>query len=514
IRDAQGAVYCFQGTVRDITAQKQAQLDRRESEQRYHILIEQLSDAVFQGDADGGFMVVNEAAVALTGRTREQLLQCNMRDLFPPAELGRRPLRHDLLKLGQSYTTERQLLRGDGTTLTVEMTSKMLPDGNHLCVMRDITERSRLLRELQSSNERYQTLFTVETDAIVLVDVETLKIVEANPAACILYGYDHAAMLTLTATDLSDEPVETSGAIGAGGDGIVIIPQRWHRSRSGVRFPVEISARFFTMHGRPMLFCAMRDIGDRMRKQEEREQLLTALTIANSELRSLDELKNNLLSNVSHELRTPLVAVRGYAELMREGISGPVNEQQQAHFDTMLRNIDRLLKLINNLLEFSRQGKHAPLQRERFAVAELIAEVLRLLEPKAAEKQVRLSAEPLPRDVQVLADRHKLQQVLINLTDNALKFTPSGGSVVLAVAADDTRLRLSVTDTGVGIPENERRRIFERFYQIDSSSTRVHGGAGIGLAIVRDIVEQHGGTIEVVSTVGSGSTFTVTLPLT
>lgn len=241
------------------------------------------------------------------------------------------------------------------------------------------------------------------------------------------------------------------------------------------------------------------------------EDKLNELEVANAELCSLDVMKNNLLANVSHELRTPLVAVRGYAEMISAGRSGPVTTQQREQCGVMLRNVDRLLVLIDNLLQLTRSvHDDSRPQGALFAADELLAEAAGLVRDQAEEKGVAMHCRG--GGVPVFGDRRQLLQVLINLLDNAIKFTPAGGTVTVTATASADGVRLAVADTGRGIPPEEQKRIFERFYQVDGSSTREHGGLGLGLTIAREITARHSGQIEVASSPGQGATFTIVLP--
>ncbi len=234
---------------------------------------------------------------------------------------------------------------------------------------------------------------------------------------------------------------------------------------------------------------------------------------AEQELRSLDQMKSNLLANVSHELRTPLVAIRGYNELIAEGMSGAVTPLQREQLLVVIRNIDRLLGLIDNLLNFAKlEVGTMRLNCAPCELRELVRDAVNTAEPKARRAQVALRTV-LPDDaVMLTADADRISQVCNNLIDNAIKFTPPSGTITLTVRRERRQAVLQVQDTGMGIPEEAHTRIFERFYQVDCGPTRRRGGTGIGLAIVREIVRLHHGSIKVSSAPGKGTLFTVVLP--
>ncbi|MDQ7029306.1 MAG: ATP-binding protein [Ardenticatenia bacterium] len=229
--------------------------------------------------------------------------------------------------------------------------------------------------------------------------------------------------------------------------------------------------------------------------------------------KELERLKSNFLSVISHELRTPLHSIGGFVDVILMGKTGPINELQRDFLETVKEQAHHLYQLIEDLLEFNRlESGQFQLSPAPVEIGTLIKEVVEAMFPVADERKVRLVNRVSVPTATVEGDRKRLRQVFINLVDNALKFTPAGGSITLQASAGAQEVVVSVQDTGIGIPEEEQARIFERFYQVDSGLTREHRGTGLGLAIVKHIVEQHGGRIWVESRVNEGSTFFVGLP--
>jgi two-component system phosphate regulon sensor histidine kinase PhoR len=229
-----------------------------------------------------------------------------------------------------------------------------------------------------------------------------------------------------------------------------------------------------------------------------------------SEIHRLEAIRRDFVANVSHELRTPLTAIRGFAETLRG--SELSAEQRRQYLDVILRHADRLTALIEDLLELSRiEGGTRELVLESTDVAALARGLIQDLKPRLDAKRLRgeLRAEPVPR---ALADRRALEQVLLNLLDNAIKYSEPGGRIELVVSDSPTGVRIDVTDTGIGIPEADRARIFERFYRVEKARSRDLGGTGLGLAIVKHLVQAQDGEVSVTSREGQGSTFTVRLP--
>lgn len=246
-------------------------------------------------------------------------------------------------------------------------------------------------------------------------------------------------------------------------------------------------------------------------------------------LKELDRLKSNFLATVSHELRTPLTSIMGYGEMLAEGVAGELNEEQKEFVETIRTKSEQLLGLIMSLLDLSKlESGTTAVRVSRLAITSVLEEAMTTLLPTAMKKGVTLELDA-PSDLPpVLGDAERLRQVFINLTDNAVKFTPTGGRVrlearpsfeqpddepaLIIVAPLRQVVEVRVSDTGIGIPEVERQKVFDPFYQVDQSSTREYGGAGLGLAIVKRLVEAHQGSIHVEANEPNGATFVVWLP--
>jgi signal transduction histidine kinase/DNA-binding response OmpR family regulator len=255
-------------------------------------------------------------------------------------------------------------------------------------------------------------------------------------------------------------------------------------------------------------------IQENIQQLEDNNRMLANL---NEELKELDRVKSDLLANVSHELRTPLTSIKGYTEYILEGKLGLITQKQQKGLMVVQRNLERLSKLINALLDYSlMDAEKMVLIVKPFSLKVLSKQIVVNLGSELERRKLHFQID-IPDDLPlVLGDKEKLYQVLENLTINAIKFTNSGGRITLHaephLEGDDIFVRIYVSDTGVGIPEHAMPRIFDRFYQVDATSKRKYGGMGLGLAIARSIVEAHKGMITVESEAGKGTTFTVTLP--
>ncbi|HXJ45003.1 MAG TPA: PAS domain-containing sensor histidine kinase, partial [Bryobacteraceae bacterium] len=226
-----------------------------------------------------------------------------------------------------------------------------------------------------------------------------------------------------------------------------------------------------------------------------------------------NRLKSEFLSNVSHELRSPLHAVLGFGELLAEESVGPLNEKQKRFLAHMLSNSEHLLELINELLDLSRiEAGQLELRKEVFHLNAVLSEALTSVRPRATARTLNLRVN-LGIPVTLFADRLRIKQILHNLLSNAIKFTPDGGEVSLSAAPRDQFVEISVSDTGIGIPKDHLLAVFDKFHQVRAATAASCEGAGLGLAITKGLVEQHGGRIWLDSEIGKGSRFTFTLPL-
>lgn len=256
---------------------------------------------------------------------------------------------------------------------------------------------------------------------------------------------------------------------------------------------------------------------DLLRANETLEQRVAdrtaELKAALERLNEFNQLKANFVANISHELRTPLTHIKGYSMLLSDGTLGPVTDDQRTALTTTHTAIARLEQLISDLISYAAAAKgDLNLNLRPCSAASIVAATIERSQPKAERQQVRLTHNLAAELPPVLADEEKLFWTLMQLVDNGLKFTQPGGTVTVAVALSGQQVVMSVQDTGIGIPADRVPDIFEPFQQLDGSSTRRYGGTGLGLALVRRILEAHGAHMQVSSQAGVGSEFSFALP--
>jgi signal transduction histidine kinase len=238
----------------------------------------------------------------------------------------------------------------------------------------------------------------------------------------------------------------------------------------------------------------------------ERTEKLEAAT---QKLRELDELKSASVSIASHEVRTPLCAIKGYVDNLLAGFVSELNDQVVYYLKRIDYNVNRLIRMTNDLLDLSQiEANRLTLDLQDLSIQEVLDQVVETFQREAQEKAITITTQ-VPRALQVRADRHKLERILTNLLDNAIKFTPPGGWVrIESHRANERAVKLTVTDTGCGIAPHALAKVFEKFHR----ETSEHRGVGLGLSITKSLVELHGGHISVDSRVGQGTTFSFTLP--
>jgi PAS domain S-box-containing protein len=385
-------------------------------------------------------------------------------------------------------------------------------------------------RQESSLESRYRKLLHAVPDAILEVDPEG-RITILNEAAERMFGYTRAEFLGLNVETLVPAAMRSGHAKHRSsyaehpntrpmGTGLELQGQR----KDGSLFPVEISLSPNWIEGSLHVIASVRDITERKtvenRLRSLREQYTAELTLKNEQLEArnreverANRLKTEFLASMSHELRTPLHTIIGFSELLGEQLEGPLTEKQQRFVGHILQDARHLLELINEVLDISKiESGRLELKRETFDFGQCVEEVMAGIRHHAASRNITLENQNNFHE-SLYADRLRLKEILYNLLNNAVKFTPEGGRVWIEAGREGDTLHISVCDTGIGIPEKEQPSIFEKFYQVGDISGGVREGTGLGLPITKHLVELHGGAISVASQPGKGSSFRLVLPL-
>jgi PAS domain S-box-containing protein len=517
--------------IRDLTERQRAEQELRESEQRLRLTREEAPDGFVLIDASGRIVEWNPEAERELGWTREEILDQDACSTFVPAEhvAEFRAVLDAAVTARQgapvAARSEAEAQRKDGSRLPVEyIVWSMEVAGETLlnAVIHDISERKNAEEALRASREGLMDLFNSTSDLIQLVQPD-LRLQDVNPAWQAALGYEGEDVRGLPVLEIVAP--EERDAYRAGLESVLTGTPRTVETtfvaRGGGRIRVEGFENCRFVDGEPLIIRGFfRDITQRSQIEEERDQLLEAerraaelLAEQNERLRQLDQMRHEFVSLVSHQARTPLTLIRGYLELLLDGDAGPLTAQQQRFLGFIAEGSERLLELANDLLFISRvDAGQLKLSLKDVDVVSLAAAAVGALHPIADERSVDLVLEAEEETPPVHVDVYAIRQAIDNLLSNGVKFTPDGGRVTLRVRTRDDSVVLEVADTGIGIPESEQPRLFERFFRASNAATHAMPGAGLGLAIVKEIADAHGGTLEFESAMGKGTSFRLVLP--
>jgi PAS domain S-box-containing protein len=410
-----------------------------------------------------------------------------------------------------------------GEPIEIELTVSPRASGGLLLVAIDRSQARRAEKaasERQRGEARFRELLDAAPDAIIEVE-RSGAIVLVNQAAEALFGYSREELLTLNVDALVPEAMRAGHSHNRAafwnkpgtrpmGRGLVLSARR----RDGSDIPVEISLSPVKSEDGFRVTAIIRDVTERRLAEEKIRAANLELEARNREIERADRLKSEFLASMSHELRTPLHTIIGFTELLGEELEGPLNDKQKRFVEHVRKDSVHLLELINDVLDLSKiEAGRMDLDIRSVDATEVLADTLNGIVQSAAAKTIAVENR-LAAPFLVMADRVRLREVFTNLLSNAIKFTPAGGKVSVDARREGrTRIRFSITDTGIGIAPEDQAVIFDKFRQVGATTRGVREGTGLGLAIVKNLVEMHGGRIEVESAPGKGSCFSFTVPL-
>jgi PAS domain S-box-containing protein len=381
--------------------------------------------------------------------------------------------------------------------------------------IRDISDRKRTELALIRSRDLREAIFNESTDALFLVDSQTNRTLDCNQRAVDLFeASDKHQLINIEGHTLQTQPFtpeELEAIYEEMAQYGVWSQELEYQTLVGNRFWGNIAAKLITLAGQRMKLVRVTDIT--ARKQAE-----AILQRTNQELARATRMKDEFLANMSHELRTPLNAILGMTEGLQDGVFGPLNQRQRNALRTVEQSGSHLLELINDILDLAKiEAGQMSIEPIPVSIPYLCSSSLPFVQAQAQAKGINLRVEVPQNLPSILVDERRLRQVLINLLNNAVKFTPAGGTVTLratslATESEGSWVRLTVSDTGIGIAPEHLERLFKPFVQIDSTLNRQYGGTGLGLALVQRIIDLHGGQVQVSSEVGVGSHFSINLP--
>ena len=533
---------CVISTSVDITDRKRAEEALRLSEERHRQVSSRISDYVYSGRVrpDGSATTdwISGAFERITGYTTEEInqLPLGFASLVLPDDLAPIVAWQPVLREQRTATVEYRLRCKDGSLrwlrdyMRIESGAESDQDLHLIGAVQDITERKQAEDKLRESERRFSTIFHSSPISIILTRIADGCIIDANAALLKLFGYGRDEVLGRTTSELGmfAQPDDRAHLISTLAEhGRLQDIEMCYRKRSGEIGQLLLAAEPLDLAGENYLVCMLSDITARKQAEAEIHQLNAeletrvatrthelaaaneSLAAAVDRLQDLDRLKSKLVSDVSHELRTPITSLSLYIDLLEHGKP----EKRDLYVSKLKEQMARLHKLIDDILDMSR------LERDTTGIGRspvdlnAIAEHVSAMERGAAEAAgLTLTCDTTDHLPPVVARPDQLTRAITNLVSNAIKYT-STGAVRVQTRQDTQRVCVEVSDTGLGIPADELPHLFERFYRGRNVAQSSIPGTGLGLSIVKEIIESHGGTVEVASVIGQGSTFRAWLPV-
>ncbi|WP_406657515.1 ATP-binding protein [Methanolobus sp. ZRKC2] len=487
-----------------------------DSEKRYRVIFESSPLGIFI-DKKGIITHCNRSFLKVFGLPREEIIGAEITDFVNDERLEKVLFRYDQEIMPYYETEYSARIAGKPVHLrsyyVPHRTSQNTLEGG-VCLIADITESKQSEDALQQQKELLTSTFNALQDLIVVVDKE-LNIVTSNwrtdklmtPEEIKFRPHCYECFMQ------RDEPCDPCHVKKVFSTGDV--------AETEYTSPVDGKTReyrVFPVFGKNndivMAVEHIRDITERKRTETALQKSTEELEKAYEELQSLDKLKDEFLSNLRHELNTPLTTIKGYSELLQEGTFGPLNPEQKHAVDKVVNKSKRLHNLLDSLLFASTsQGGRVKYNFEKMSLSDSLLSAAGEMSEHAKEKSISLNSNLPSEVIFTKGDADYLPRVFMHLVDNAIKFTPREGTINLGAVRENGDVHVTVEDNGIGISEEDLPELFQKFHQVDSSSTRNYGGNGLGLYICRVIIEDHGGKIWIESEEGVGTKVHIALPV-
>jgi PAS domain S-box-containing protein len=510
IRDEKREILYYEGTMEDVTDRKLADEALRSSEERYRTLFSSIHEGIYRSTPAGRFVEVNPAMARMFGyASRQEMMDVDIQTalFFSPEDR-----KSDYLAPGEERVDTFRMKRKDGSEIWVEDHAHYIHDEHgtilfHEGILRDVTPHIVAEAERKQAEEallQFKSIMNDSNDAIFIIQPETSQYVYFNERAHLLLGYDYEELGQLGVVNVAShipdlriwhervELVRTNNGL---------IFETVYRRKDGTTFPVEVSARLLRHADGDAVVAFVRDITDRKQAEHERETLISELEAKNTEL-------TQFTYTVSHDLKSPLVTINGYLGYIEQDAASGNMERLNQDTQRIQGAVNKMHTLLSELLELSRIGRlmNAP---ENISFADLVKDVMEIVHGQLKAGRVKVQIQPnLPH---IQGDRQRLTEVLQNLMDNAAKYMGDQPDPLIKIGQhgeEGGKPIFFVRDNGIGISPEYHERIFGLFNKLDPKSE----GTGIGLSLVKKIIEIHGGRIWVESELGEGAAFYFTLP--
>jgi PAS domain S-box-containing protein len=520
----------FAGFMRDISERRRAEETLHESEAQHKAIVESTLDAIIVNDGEGRITEFNPAAVRTFGYRRDEVLGKDLAELLIPGgdgEIRRRKFRGALASGAPEFQDRRvevPALHADGHEFPIEITVQRIDRGGRIfftAFIRDLTDNKRSAAMLREKEEIYRVLFESSQDAIMTLAPPSWAFTSGNRAALRMFAVqDEAKFVSLGPWELSPEIQPDGRPSSEKAQEAIATAMRegahffeWtHKRYGGESFPATVLLTRVALGARVFLQATVRDISVQKQAEAELKRRAAEIELKNRLLETSDRSKSEFLATMSHELRTPLNAIIGFANLLRKTPPGADARVREYAADIEASGSE-MLALVNDMLELAKiEAGKTELQLDPADICQIARDAVAARKGAAALKRIAMQVDAADTG-ECLLDAHKVRQMLDQLLSNAIKFTPDGGRVGVRIGRDSVdSVILAVSDTGIGIAAADLPRLFEPFSQLDATLSRKYGGTGIGLALVKRLAEEQGGTAGVASEPGKGSTFTVKLP--
>lgn len=515
--------------LRDITIRKQAQVSLENTVTWLKGVMDTVVDGLVTIDESGTVLSFNPASERIFGYAADEVVGRNVSMLMPePHRSSHDSYIDNYLKSGMRRIIgsgrEVQGLRRDGRLFPIELAVAEMRDGDMITfigVIRDITQRKRVENALVRGEARFRTQAT-RLQAIMDNMAQGLAVFDADDS---LIALNEAAtrMLSLPEAEITPGTIDISLFVALlaatdcpqGPDAVRLTsdlaesirerPEMVFEHSTATGMVMEVRSSSMPAGG---LILSFTDITDRKRTEQ-------TLRVAKDEAERGNRAKNTFLANISHELRTPLNAIIGFSEMMKHEIFGPLEPASyRTYVDDIHESGMHLLELINDILDMSKaEAGMTDLQESPVDVADIIRTSARMLARRAANAGLEIVEELPPRLPLMLADERRIRQIVLNLLSNAVKFTDDGGRVTVSARISDSGgFLISIADTGIGMTAEDMVRVMEPFVQADTRLSRKYEGSGLGLPLTRALISAHGGTLEMESQLGKGTTATACFP--